>query len=348
MRNPNGYGSIHKLGGKRRKPWRVRKTTGWVIDEKTEKARQEYITIGYYETQAEARAALADYNKNPYDIATASIKFSEVYKMWSDEHFKEIVPSAVRTWKSAYNHSKPLWDMKMKDIKVIHLERTISEANVGDDTKKRMKSMYNLIYKFALKHEIVTVDYAQLCNKVKKTTESKPRIPFAEKEIQLLWDNLDFPFVDMILIGIYSGWRPQELATLKTENIDLEKGTMLGGLKTEAGKNRYVPIHSKILPLVEKRYNPDNKMLFTSPDSKNGTEMTYYKYREHFNKVMEFLKLNHTPHEARHTFITMAKSANVDEYCLKLIVGHSIGDITERIYTHRKIEELKAEIEKIQ
>lgn len=57
--------------------------------------------------------------------------------------------------------------------------------------------------------------------------------------------NLDFAFVDMVLIGIYSGWRPQELATLKKSDIDLDAKTMFGGLKTEAGKNRYVPIHSK-------------------------------------------------------------------------------------------------------
>ena len=29
MKNPNGWGSITKLSGNRRKPWRVRKTDGW-------------------------------------------------------------------------------------------------------------------------------------------------------------------------------------------------------------------------------------------------------------------------------------------------------------------------------
>jgi integrase len=47
----------------------------------------------------------------------------------------------------------------------------------------------------------------------------------------------------------------------------------------------------------------------------------------------------------RHTFITKAKAYNVDEYILKLIVGHSIEDITEKVYTHRTIEQLRNEIE---
>ena len=62
---------------------------------------------------------------------------------------------------------------------------------------------------------------------------------------------------------------------------------------------------------------------------------------------MARLKMKHTPHEARHTFITLAKEAEMNEYCLKLIVGHEIGDVTERVYTHRTLENLRTEIEKI-
>ena len=37
MKLPNGYGSVVKLSGKRRKPWMVRKTTGYRIDPVKEK-----------------------------------------------------------------------------------------------------------------------------------------------------------------------------------------------------------------------------------------------------------------------------------------------------------------------
>lgn len=47
MRHPNSFGSVHKLPGKRRKPWRARKTKGWEIDEETGKVKQIYIIIGY-------------------------------------------------------------------------------------------------------------------------------------------------------------------------------------------------------------------------------------------------------------------------------------------------------------
>ena len=46
-------------------------------------------------------------------------------------------------------------------------------------------------------------------------------------------------------------------------------------------------------------------------------------------------------------FITLAKECNMNEYILKLIVGHAIKDVTEKVYTHRTMEQLKGEIEKI-
>lgn len=343
MRNPNGFGSVHKLSGNRRNPWRVRKTSGW-----DENGKQLYETIGYFKTRQLALQALAKYNEDPYDLKTNTITFAGVYEKWSEEHFRNIVPSAVRTWKSAYKYCKPLHEMRFKDIKVINLEETIKGADVGDTTKARMKSMFNLIYKYALKHEICDKDYAALCNSVKKPKPQIERIPFTSDEIQMLWDNIDFPFVGMILIGIYTGWRPQELAILKINDIDIENRTMLGGLKTDAGKNRIVPIHSKILPLVKSYYDEGNEQLFNDFTGQQGTSMTYDKYRARFKKVMEKLKMNHKPHDTRHTFISLAKESRMDEYIIKLIVGHAIQDITEKVYTHRTMQQLKEEIEKIQ
>lgn len=73
----------------------------------------------------------------------------------------------------------------------------------------------------------------------------------------------------------------------------------------------------------------------------------YYEYRNRFVKVMKRLGMEHKPHDARHTFITKAKHCKVDEYILKLIVGHKITDITENVYTHRTDEEILLEINKI-
>ena len=131
-------------------------------------------------------------------------------------------------------------------------------------------------------------------------------------------------------------------------DIDFEKNIMTGGLKTQAGKERIVPILPLIKPLLEKRYNEAVKLkseyVFNDINSQTGINMTYDKYRKRFMKIMEKLDMNHTPHECRHTFITIAKSNKMDEYVLKLIVGHAIDDITEKVYTHRTVEQLRTEM----
>lgn len=353
---PNAYGSITKMSGKRRKPYRVRVTDRWVIDDKTGRSKQLRPTLGYFETREEAMIALATYNENPYDINTDNITFSEVYEKWSDGYFRTLSnPSSARTIKAAYSYCNGLYNMRMQDIRVSHLEGTIINAQVGDSTKARIKSLFNMLYRYAVANDIVEKDYAAVMfangNPIKRS-RTRDVIPFTQEEIQMLWNNLEqIPFVDMIIIEIYSGWRPQELAILKTYDVDITSETMRGGLKTDAGKNRIVPIHPLIKPLIEKRMSEaatlQSEYLFNDTNGQQGTYMTYDKYRSRFDKVMKRLNLKHHPHETRHTFITKAKACGVDEYILKLIVGHAIDDITEKVYTHRTIEQLKNEMEKI-
>lgn len=57
----------------------------------------------------------------------------------------------------------------------------------------------------------------------------------------------------------------------------------------------------------------------------------------------------HTPHDCRHTFSMLCERYHVNENDRKRMMGHSFrSDITNGIYGHRSIEELRNEIEKIQ
>ena len=56
---------------------------------------------------------------------------------------------------AAFNHSEPLHNMRFKDIRPNHTEGVIEKANVGNATKSRIKSMYNLLYRYIVKYNIV-------------------------------------------------------------------------------------------------------------------------------------------------------------------------------------------------
>ena len=175
MKLPNGSGSVHKLKGKRRKPWRARITDGFVYDLVEDKQVQKYKTLGYYETKQKALQALAAYNENPYDLDADKITFAECYEKWTEEYFKKITPAAIRTVKAAYKYCSSLYNMRMKDIRVYHLSGCMDDGYIIQDkgkdkgkkrmasagTKSRMKSMFNLMFDYAMAHEVVFTNYAR-------------------------------------------------------------------------------------------------------------------------------------------------------------------------------------------
>lgn len=358
MKLPNGYGSVHKLPGNRRKPYRARKFVKNVYDEEKGYYVAKYATIGYYETKAKALQALAAFNETPYNLEWNNLTFKEVYELWVKEYQKKLsVNSSMRTITSAYKYTEPLWNMKFSSLKTSNLKECIENARILDNkgeirvasvrTKGRIKSVFNMMYRYALENDIVSKNYAELFSVsdicTKEDERKILRKPFEDNEIKRLFELVEEEEIaDMVLINIFSGWRPSELVSLKTKDVNIETGIMKGGMKTDSGRNREVPIHYAVKDLIIKRYKQAEKngdeFLFTSAKRKDNPIMTYNKYRHRFSDLMRHTGFCHTPHDTRHTFITKAKMAKVDEYALKRIVGHSIKDITESVYAHRNSE----------
>ena len=336
MRLPSGYGGIVKLKGNRRKPYQVRLTKGF-----TDEGKQIYMYLGYYARRGEALEALAEYNSSPYDITRETITFAEVYKKWSNEHFKKVSSSSIERYSNAYRkYCKSLYKMRFKDIRLTHLQAVIDNCGMAHPTRASIKTLFAVLTRFAMKNDIVDKDYAQYVD-IGQREGKINRKPFTQEEIDKLFKYVDtFDYLDTILIMIYSGLRVGEMLDLRIENIHLEERYMVGGSKTEAGKNRIIPINKKIEPFIRKYYEKNKDKEFLIINSL-GRPMGYSNYRrEKFDNIMEKLKMEHKPHDARHTFASLMDSAGANKLCIKRIIGHSSQDITEDIYTHKTLEEL--------
>lgn len=367
---PNGFGQISEIKNRNlRNRFRVMVTVGKTSEGKP--ISKLLKPNAYFKTYNEAYEALVEYNKNPYDLNTSSITMTELYEKWSKEYLKTVATSNVRSIQSAWNYCSVLYEMRVVDVRAKHLKKCIDGASregkgkiiqASANTKSRIKSIFNLMFDYANENDLVEKNYARTFNvsdKILKEVEEVKRghISFTDKEMEILWKNVDkIPYVDVILIQCYSGWRPQELGLIELNRVDLNNWVFAGGMKTDAGMNRLVPIHSKIRPLIKKRYeeaiNINSKYLINCTDSqrKNDIKMTYDKYRHRFRSIRDKLNLNpeHRAHDPRKQFITMAKRYNLDEYAIKYIAGHRISDITEKIYTDRTVQWLKDEMEKIE
>ena len=351
MRLPNGLGSVHKIGDdkQRRKPWRARVKSHVDIDHVNGTATQKYITIGYYETEIEAIDALMQYRKNPYTIEAATCTFADVFEMWKAKKYPTVSAYAQKSYNTSFKHSAPLHNMKMRDIRSIHMEQIMAEINGGYQLQTKVKVFWGQMFKYALEHDIVQKNYAEFV-KTRDKDEGTTRTDISKEDCAKIWEAIDNGDRDaeLVMIYIYTGMRPSEMLTIKKENVDLEKRIMVGGSKTEAGRNRRIPLHTCIMPFVERLMQTDGEYLVMQGEGTKLRKLSYNRYLDmKWTPLMERLGMTqYTPHYTRHTCATMLREAKVDEDIRKLILGHKNQDITDR-YTHHPDSMLIEAIDKV-
>ena len=332
MRNRNGYGTVVKLSGNRRKPYEVRVNTRMDC-----RNYPVYDVLGRFADRMEAQNALAAYNMNPYDVEHSKLTFEELYKLWYNEKYnsvKQYSESSKFCTSAAFSHCKQLHKMPIDKIRVNHLQNILNNPDLSHATLEHIKNLFNQMFNYAAKYDYIQKNYA-VYTKINKPDDDIPGVAFTPEEIEKLWKGYKEGVAncDFVLMLIYSGWRIKEFATC---SIDLDNKIMVGGVKTKAGINRTVPIHSKIYNMIQNRNMPELQ----------HKQNIYYN-----NMLSEACKacgitVKHTCHDCRHTFISLLSSAGVPELTIKRLVGHANKDITEH-YTHKDIEELRKELEKI-
>lgn len=325
------------------------------------KEQCRYKSIGSFRTRLEAEKAFADFITDPYEISSGIKTFKDLYEVWyKDLCTKDFSDSYFRSVRSAFSYCSGIYDMSLQNIGPGHIKDVMYHGYViekrgknkgkrkyaSDVTKERIKSLCNLMFDYALERNLVRrnpsrmFEVNDLLEKIH--VNAKRKKSFDDKQVKVLWDNLNFvKNIDMVLIGIYTGFRPQELCLLKVSNINLDNKTIIGGMKTESGTNRIVPIHPLILPLIEARiyeakneYNSD--CLFNVTTAREKRTVSYDLYRHIFDGIMEELEFEgYSPHCTRHTFATQAELCGLRTRAIKLILGHSQRyDVTNDVYIH--------------
>lgn len=342
MKAFNGWGGITKLKGKRRRPFWVRITTGWDVTPEG-KAKQLYQTLGYYETRKDAMMALSAYHQNPMDLTKKDLTFKEVYEIWTIKHFEKY-PSSKASLSPVFNkYCVPLYDMPMRDIRAVHMQRIIDDnAHLSVSMQLKMKSIFINNFKYCLENDILMKDYTKFVHTVEKENEDTKENFFNKKELEIL---LKSEPDDLILVLLHTGMRIGELFNIKESDIHLnERYIDVHGTKTK-NADRIVPIHHDIRPIIEKNMTGGTYLFKNSV----GNKVDYSSYtKKVFKPLMARLGLQQTPHATRHTFISLMDNAGVSSHgvVLKRIVGHSNSTVTHH-YTHKEINELIAAIDKL-
>ena len=336
MRKPNGYGSIKKLSGNRRRPF------VFVV---TQEGKQR--PVEYFETQIEAEIYQADFNKihKQHSLPGHKITFSEVFYRWLPAHVADNEPAqtTISNYHNAFRHCQQLHEMPITDIKYADYQRVIDgmkKERLSYASCKKVRSLISLLLKFATEYEIVIKNYASLL-KIGKNRPVRPHKPFSRQQINRLWQ-CDTPGADGILILLYTGLRVGELLALEKRNINLRQRFIRITKSKTASGIRIVPIHSRILPLIEARAQTPGDYLLSDP---SGRPYNYSRFCTLWYNIMSAIRAKHTTHDCRHTVASLLDNAGANENAKRRILGHASGDVTDRVYTHKNLRQLRKAIQ---
>jgi integrase/recombinase XerD len=338
MRKPNGYGSIKKLSGKRRRPY------VFVV---SIKGKQK--PVEYFATHVDAEIFAAEYNKihKNTSLADHKLTFAELFHRWLPRHIADTSPSdsAICGYKNAYRHLSLLHGMEYKEIRYIDYQRIIDDmrkTGLSYSSVKKVRSLISLLEKYSIKIEESGKPYAALLS-LGRNKAVHPHKPFTRQKINRLWSIADSPGVDTVLILLYTGMRVGEMLNLLKSDINRRQRLIRITRSKTASGIRSIPIHHRIQPLILSRmHSPGIHLIADS----HGRHYEYSRYCTIWRRVMQSIRADgHTTHDCRHTVATLLDNAGANETAKRRILGHAGGDVTERVYTHKGIRQLRKCIE---
>lgn len=315
--------------------------------------KRERVTeiLDCFEEKGKAEDALDIYRLVPAEQGSPklSMTLGQVYEACTKHKLND--PNLSKSTKSGIKASwgklKKLESRIFSEIRSDEFQDIVDECREGGASKSTLTKLKSLIYslcEYAYHNGIIKTNYSSLIEIGEVETSEKE--PFTESEVGILKEYADkVPWVDTILVLNYTGMRITELVTLDKSNVDMDNKIIIGGIKTDAGKNRVVPIHPVIWPVFVKWYNKDGETIFCNEDGKKLSARAYRENR--YRPALEAVGVRPlNPHACRHTFATRMNRVNAPKADIQKIIGHVVGsDTTDKVYTHPEIEDLRKTME---
>ncbi|MEA4965414.1 MAG: site-specific integrase [Oscillospiraceae bacterium] len=357
MKRENGAGSVYKRAG--HKPWVAALPARYHADENGVTVKTQQI-LGRYLTRAEARAALDAYLDHPTDKINYTLQ--QIYDEWSPRAYQKIKKQTSDCYRAAWAKLVPLYGSKLRSLTIAQMQRIIDAYTVprkvtgkdgkvredkplGESSLKNIKSVLHQLYEYAEKNDIVNKNYADFLDITAKAPVKK--VGFTELEVKAMWKYVDtVPWADTVIMLCYMGWRVSEFLELTPFSYDAKQHILTGGLKTTAGKNRVVPIHRRIQPLLDRWLAKGYDTIIADAD---GKPLNKDSYREKcWKPALAAMGLRPlTPHAARHTCATLLSASGARPEDIQAILGHEDYALTANVYINQDTSTLAAAISRL-
>lgn len=359
-RRENLTGTVYKRADLKNKPWVAA----------TSKTRNKSSQIiGYYETARAARDALEAYRIAPTDKLNITVK--QLYDEWKPIGYKDKSKQLCDCYNAAWKNLNPIHDIKFRELRTAQMQRVIESLQeerpkldkdgnrvikkdkpvllqpLGYSSLSKIKILLGLLYQYALENDIVNKNYAEFLVLPKKGDSAKDRFTDIEKK-QIEKSAGTVPFADCILIMCYTGFRIGEFLSLTKFSMRYhgDQAVLIGGEKTEAGKDRLVPVHPKIKEYVEKWVDKDGETIFCRDDGKPYS-VNYFRKNCYYPALEKMGIRALSPHATRRTFSTGMAAAGARPEDIIALMGHTDYAVDIESYINQETETLAKAIEKL-
>lgn len=345
----NGAGSVRQLPDGR---WEAVITTGLytIVDDAGVERERRHVKKKRCKTQAEAERALGDlwsaYGEEKRGGHSGNLTLQQVYDSWAIWYEPDVGPSTMENYSAAFKHLKTLAGYKLGDITIDDWQRAMDGCPAGKRTRQNIKCLIGLLYKYAIPRSMCGGRQENLGTFLKvrydKRQENIQRESLTDQELQWIWalaESGDQDARDVISL-IYLGCRPSEFLDLKVENLNREEQYIIGGAKTDAGRDRIITISPRIWDYIVARVGDRTEgFLFCHTDPQYySKQWTLKRWTEgRFYAVLERAGIDNpvvaagggtkrrriTPHSCRHTFARLAAKVDAPAENISLLIGHS-------------------------
>lgn len=289
-----------------------------------------------------------------------TITLGELHESWKKVHYRRIGPKGMEGYETSWRVLRVLADRPVVSLTLEDYQDVMdSIADYSFSKQQKLRQLISQLCQYAQIRKIDTSNYAPFL--ILDGYRSKSRLILSDEEIKRLYfyaaeargKYLEAAQVTMLLL--MTGLRPEELFEVKKRDVDLcERKIYTAGSKTEAGRDRTIPIAQPILPFVTFMMlrHPQCPYLVTSP---KGCRVSLTNWRKRkFFPLMRELGINPpddlhriVPYCCRHTYASLAKRAGVDNGILAKMIGHADPKITEDVYIHETLAQMQQEVEKV-
>lgn len=286
----------------------------------------------------------------------------EIYEEWKVFYFKRIQKSTRDNYLAAWNYLKLLEDLPFKNLRTKDYQMVIDKNDhLSNSSLLKIKQLVKHICDFGMMEDYISVNYGKFLYIAPE--EIKPKKIFSNEDIKKMIDcanslgNIHNETAKITLMLIFTGFRIDELFSVKKSDVYFQDNFIIGGNKTKAGKNRIIPISQFITDYIfyfysKKQSNTNESYLLETVKGKK-TNVDKWR-RKKFYPFMEYLGINSKtasplikPHATRHTAATIMNKAGMNPDKLIKIIGHSNFEFTNNVYIHNGVEELQLEIDKL-